>query len=321
MRLCLPIAFLIPHYLPFVNQRSLIVAEGDLISHAARVIVQHGLNHGFHDLAARHGDADAVADRVLPWRWVGIFRHGAIVCYFRPEAKMVSPGPIGAEKYVCGVIKADGKPCQSRVKPGSGPCMWHANTLGQKFDAWLRNQPKQAALAILFGLVTLFGVGYDLLKPSTDGFLQLHQGFNSRKFSTDGIELNIAFKNDGGKPVDGAFSYSELSMVQISSDSDKSDKEVRERFRAILDKKKMEIISQHASGLYVGKGNSMWDTAHMPLTQDQIDEILQGRLRLYLNAWAQWRGAAHDLEQCLWLQTPLTNDLTNSKLIWHVCAQ
>ena len=131
---------------------------------------------------------------------LGFFGTAKLYVIFRPEAKVDLPEPTDSTKTVCGAIKANGKPCQSRVKPGSGPCMWHANTLGQKFDAWLRNQPKQAALAILFGLVTLFGVGYDLLKPSTDGFLQLHQGFNSWKFSTDGINLNIAFKNDGGKP-------------------------------------------------------------------------------------------------------------------------
>jgi hypothetical protein len=38
----------------------------------------------------------------LPWRRVGVFRHGGIVCYFQPEAKMVFPDQADAEKSVCG---------------------------------------------------------------------------------------------------------------------------------------------------------------------------------------------------------------------------
>jgi len=69
---------LILHKLLFMYQRRLIVAEGDLISHAARV-VEDRFNRGFYDLAARHGDADAVADFELTWGWVGFLWHDEIV--------------------------------------------------------------------------------------------------------------------------------------------------------------------------------------------------------------------------------------------------
>jgi hypothetical protein len=61
--------------------------------------------------------------------------------------------PADSTKTVCGAIKADGKPCQSRVKPGSGPCMWHANTLRQRIRAWARNNTLGFVLTLIFGVV------------------------------------------------------------------------------------------------------------------------------------------------------------------------
>ena len=63
-----------------------------------------------------------------------------------------------------GVIKDDGKPCQSRVKPGSGPCMWHARTPKQKFIAWVKNKTLQAVatlLGLLIALAAFGGWAYD----------------------------------------------------------------------------------------------------------------------------------------------------------------
>jgi hypothetical protein len=69
-----------------------------------------------------------------------------------------------SEKTVCGVIRPNGKPCQSRVKPGSGPCMWHARTPRQKIRAWAANKPLLFILAIVGTILTavaLVGWSYD----------------------------------------------------------------------------------------------------------------------------------------------------------------
>lgn len=50
---------------------------------------------------------------------------------------------------ICGEKRADGKPCQSKVKPGSGPCMWHAKTWKHRLRAWATNKT-------LSFLITLF---------------------------------------------------------------------------------------------------------------------------------------------------------------------
>jgi hypothetical protein len=83
------------------HQRRLLISEINLIVQTVRLIDDR-LDYGIYDSTAVHGDADAVTDRVLPWRRVGVFRHGGIVCYFQPEAKMVFPDQADAEKSVCG---------------------------------------------------------------------------------------------------------------------------------------------------------------------------------------------------------------------------
>jgi hypothetical protein len=77
---------------------------------------------------------------------------------------MVSPPQLEFEKSVCGVIKTDGKPCQSKVKPGCGPCMWHAKTPSQKIRSWAKNRTLGFVLTVVFGAIGVIGVlgwGYD----------------------------------------------------------------------------------------------------------------------------------------------------------------
>jgi len=73
------------------------------------------------------------------------------------------------EKSVCGVLKADGKRCQSRVRPGTGPCAWHAKTLKQKIKAWARNQTVVFVLAVVGACASIAGVigwAYDEFRKS-----------------------------------------------------------------------------------------------------------------------------------------------------------
>ena len=57
-----------------------------------------------------------------------------------------------------------------------------------------------------------------------------------------------------------------------------------------------------------------------PLTQDQVDGILTGRLRVYYYAWSRWKDAPDDYQMCLTMQPPKSRDLQSQKLVWHNCA-
>ena len=84
--------------------------------------IDDSLDRRFHDFATRQFQLQEVADFERPWGWGVPFRHGEIVCYFQAETNMAQ-APVEGAKSVCGVKKAAGKPCQSKVKPGSGPCI------------------------------------------------------------------------------------------------------------------------------------------------------------------------------------------------------
>jgi hypothetical protein len=69
-------------------------------------------------------------------------------------------------QIICGAKTADGTPCQRRVKPGSGPCVFHASTLRQKVKAWARNSTLTFVLTVVGLIVTVAAFSYDeFLKP------------------------------------------------------------------------------------------------------------------------------------------------------------
>jgi hypothetical protein len=64
----------------------------------------------------------------------------------------MSNNPADVPLTICGEKRADGKPCQGKVRPGSGPCMWHAKTLKNKVRAWARNKTLSFVLTVFGGL-------------------------------------------------------------------------------------------------------------------------------------------------------------------------
>ena len=59
---------------------------------------------------------------------------------------------------ICGKPRANGKACQVKVRPGTGPCVWHAKTFGRRIKTWAKNQTLSFVLAVVFGLITTVGV-------------------------------------------------------------------------------------------------------------------------------------------------------------------
>jgi len=94
----------------------------------------------------------------------------------------VSIIPADASPSICGEKRANGKPCQSKVKPGSGPCMWHAKTLRHKLRAWAKN--KTLSFVISVGSVFVGTVGlatwvYDNLTRPKPAVAQPHRTGNA----------------------------------------------------------------------------------------------------------------------------------------------
>jgi hypothetical protein len=73
---------------------------------------------------------------------------------------------------ICGEPRADGQPCQRKVRPGTGPCFWHAKTFRRRLKAWAKNQTLGFTLSIIFGSATLIGLGVtihvEFFKPWLD---------------------------------------------------------------------------------------------------------------------------------------------------------
>jgi hypothetical protein len=58
-------------------------------------------------------------------------------------------------QITCGAKTVGGLACQRRVKPGSGPCVFHASTLRQKVKAWARNSTLTFVLTVVGLIITV----------------------------------------------------------------------------------------------------------------------------------------------------------------------
>jgi hypothetical protein len=158
------------------------------------------------------------------------------------------------------------------------------------------------------------------------GFMQLGYArfVNKRLAPGERLSVNIWIKNNGGQAVDDTYVLFGVVLGPVVSEGTDRDTHASLHSRALESYVKMRNEGQ--PGITVGKGEGVWDTLVVPkppeaaLTQDRIDDILRGSQRLYVFAWARWKDAPHDLDFCEWLQPPLTNEINNANLIWHLCA-
>ncbi len=150
--------------------------------------------------------------------------------------------------------------------------------------------------------------------------------FVNKRFDVgDRLGINVWVKNMGDEPVQSMFHFIKVALI-----------EPHQMPQADWDYHKVGLqdalkfheydINQGHKGVRVGAGDGVWTTTMLPsepsppLTQTQVDEFMQGKLKIYVYVWARWRDAEEDLDFCESLQTPTTNDLDKDKLIWHLCA-
>lgn len=249
-----------------------------------------------------------------------------VVCLHQsPKMSTDSPEP---SRQTCRYKKSNGELCRRTIEAGESLCWQHAKTWRHKWKSLTRNQSILFIVGILSLVVSLLGL-HQVFWPKQKGFMQFEKAwFNNREIQPNGrLTISALIQNDGGEPVDNVYPYFEVRLVRLGSDIASADAEIRAAFRKDAQQAHSKMLGEGKQGESVGKGHGMWSTMVMPnppdkpFSQDQVNEITEGRLRIYVYAWARWRDAPHDLDFCQWLQPPPTTTLDNDKLFWHVCAE
>jgi len=81
-------------------------------------------------------------------------------------------------------------------------------------------------------------------------------------------------------------------------------------------------INAGMKGESIGAAHGEWVTLPISdsLKQDEYNGIIQGRIRIYIYAWARWREAENDLDFCNWMQAPARPEEIEHP-IWHLCVE
>jgi hypothetical protein len=157
------------------------------------------------------------------------------------------------------------------------------------------------------------------------GFVQFGDAwFYTKEISANApLAINLSMMNKGNTPVDDLYPYFAATVAPTGPDPDATDRKTHADFLKGALTYQEQLINDGKAGRPLGKGESFWSTLTFPsLNDDQAQGVLSGQVRLYVYAWARWRDAPRDLDNCIWLQPPPTPDVSDfKKLIWHLCAE
>jgi hypothetical protein len=154
------------------------------------------------------------------------------------------------------------------------------------------------------------------------GFMQLYRTIivNPELRAGERISVNIFIRNEGAQPVYSVYRNYFIALSGLSGDPAKVDAHLHARFLKDSLKAKREYAKTN-KGLTVGVKETLWNSLETdPLTQEQVDGIKQGAIRLYAYAWAGWQGARHDLDACRWFQLDGVTKIDNKELVTHDCS-
>jgi len=136
------------------------------------------------------------------------------------------------------------------------------------------------------------------------------------------ISLNIYLANMGAEPAEDVHRFLAVDLISVQNPVE-TDIAAHAKFleEALKDRREWEPKSK-GKGTTVGIRESIFNTAILaPLSQQQYDGILKGNVRLYVYAWATWKDRVKNLDICTWMQAPQTEEITDSKIVWHDCAR
>lgn len=163
-------------------------------------------------------------------------------------------------------------------------------------------------------------------QPTRGGFIQfgrMPEFLNNGQIAAGvPITVNLFLTNKGSEPVDNFYRYLGIALAPITeSNSDQVDGEIHSNFQRNALKAQRELAKSGNKGLTINVGETAWNTLNTPpLTKEQVDDIMRGKLRFYVYGWARWKDELHDLDSCTWLQAPSTTQIDSNKAVWHVCA-
>jgi hypothetical protein len=164
-----------------------------------------------------------------------------------------------------------------------------------------------------------------LAKPSLqNGFLQFAkiQYVTGDEFFTIGkpLQLNVYYINKGQAPVQNAYVTAALALAARDGNSQQAmDAAVLKSFEPLA-------RAQSDKGASLGVDNLLWTTPSLPvpLTQQMVDEIMQGKLALYVVSYARWTdsyGKPNEALDCVWLNPPPNEHPELDKLVWQECIR
>jgi len=94
--------------------------------------------------------------------------------------------------------------------------------------------------------------------------------------------------------------------------------------RAVINQfKSTEAPQLNYQGQDFGINTGKWRTISLPLTEQQIQGIMDGTSTLYIVGTAHWvnpSGSDGHSDDCTYLQTPQFRYLTFENAIWHICG-
>jgi hypothetical protein len=160
--------------------------------------------------------------------------------------------------------------------------------------------------------------------PLQNGFLQFKQFqyVTGDEFFTVGkpLRLNIYYINKGTAPVQNAYITGALALATRDGNSQQA------MDTAVLKSLEPLARAQTDRGSALGVDNLLWTTPSLPedLTQQMVDEIMQGKLVLYAVSYARWTdsyGKPNDVLECVWLNPPLNEHPELGKLVWQECTR
>jgi hypothetical protein len=140
--------------------------------------------------------------------------------------------------------------------------------------------------------------------------------------------LNFTYRNPGPHPVTDRHSF-EAIFFAVHSDlpSDNGFEKSEREIRMMFEKARKEYLKKNAAKKTepVGALRTMFKSvSSIPLSENAIQGLLAGEVRIYALAWATWKDSRQRTgtmtTTCYWLQPPPSTDLLTPQLVWHDCA-
>jgi hypothetical protein len=142
------------------------------------------------------------------------------------------------------------------------------------------------------------------------------------------LAFNLKLLSRSPLPVDGLIHYFAAAAGPIpnvnnweSEEDEKVDREVFARFHK-ASVKEWQAIKPGQPRISIETGKGVYNTVAFGFaTQEDVDNVMKGKVRLYAYIRARWKGSSRELEECEWMQPPSTTVFQDDRIVWHACIR